>query len=152
NDRKHPLADYESFKLLDNGYAKDKFQVYFTDSIVDGADPATFISHEYADARDKNYCYSGRRRLDIKDCGSYTLLQGWYSKDKFFVYYKGDIVVNADPGSIDFITGSVWVRDNKSYFYEGKQVNFVDYNSFQYLDYNYAKDKNNVYYNNEIIE
>src|SRR5690606_6145042 len=90
--------------------------------------------------------------LNIKDPGSYTLLQGWYSKDKFFVYYKGDIVVNADPGSIDFITGSVWVRDNKSYFYEGKQVNFVDYNSFQYLDYNYAKDKNNVYYNNEIIE
>lgn len=44
--KKYPLADYETFEKIGNGYAKDKIQVYFQDSIVIGADPKTFKAIE----------------------------------------------------------------------------------------------------------
>lgn len=56
------IADYESFHPINakeySGYfAVDKYQVYFMDTIVVGADPATFQEVEYFRGKDKDRTY-----------------------------------------------------------------------------------------------
>ena len=150
--KKYPLADYETFDKIGNGYAKDKLKVYFEDSVVVGADPKTFKAIEYAYGQDKNAKFKGHYKLNIKDPNSFEVLQFGFTKDKFHVYDKDSLVEGADPATFEFITGSMWAKDKKSYFYKGKLVSYVDYGSFRYLDYNYAVDKNNVYYDDQIIK
>ncbi len=150
--KKCPLRDYESFLKIGNGYAKDKFQVYFQDSIVTYADPLTFRTQEFPYGQDKNNRYDGVKKLNIKDPDSFESLQFGFTKDKFNVYNNGNIVEDADPATFEFITGSMWAKDKKSYFFQGKAIPFIDYNSFRYLDYHYAIDKNNVYYDDQIIK
>ncbi len=150
--KKYPLADYETFEKIGNGYAKDKLQVYFEDSIVVGADSKTFKAIEYAYGQDKNAKYKGRHRLNIKDPNSFEVLQFGFTKDKFNVYQNDRIVEGADPVTFEFITGSMWAKDKKSYFYKGNLIAYIDYPTFRYLDYHYAIDKNNVYYDDQIIK
>lgn len=149
--RKHPLADYDSFVNLGNGYAKDKFKAYFRDSVVVGADPATFKVIEYAYAQDRYSKYQGSKKLNIKDPDSYQIIQGGYTKDKLNVYSDNKIIPGADPATFDVIDWE-WERDKSSCFYQGKPMPKVDRKTFVILQDNYAKDKNCVYYYDQVVE
>jgi hypothetical protein len=74
-----------------------------------------------------------------------------FRKDKNYVYSNDTIIEGADPNTFEIVNWE-WAKDNKSYFFKGKRVPYIDYATFKYLDYNYAIDKNNVYYDDEIIE
>ena len=150
--KKYPLADYETFTYIKNGYAKDKLQVYFEDSVVIGADAKTFKSIDYAYGQDKYGKFKRCHKLNIKDPNTFEILQFGFTKDKYHVYDNDTIVKGADPATFEFITGSMWAKDKASYFYKGKRVGEVDYTTFRYLDYHYAIDKNHVYYNDQIIK
>lgn len=65
------IADYYSFEVVNHDYARDKVQVYYHDSILNEADPATMKSIEYFDQE--------------------------FAKDKYHVFYRGKIVEGADP-------------------------------------------------------
>jgi hypothetical protein len=54
---RYPLRESYSFELLDGGYAKDKYQVYFFGVIVKEADPSTFKVSGVGKAKDKNHCF-----------------------------------------------------------------------------------------------
>lgn len=62
------IADYDSFDnvpqkpekkgdVLSGFYAKDKYQVYYRDTIVPGADPETFVEIAWEKGQDKNRKY-----------------------------------------------------------------------------------------------
>ncbi|MEK7595012.1 MAG: DKNYY domain-containing protein [Patescibacteria group bacterium] len=72
-----PNSDSCTFELIGyktqyewSGYAKDKNQVYYHDSIVEGADPSTFQAKEPESGIyggfDKNFQYEGRYRIQNK--------------------------------------------------------------------------------------
>ena len=65
------IADYQSFEVVNHDYARDNVQVYYHDSILNEADPATMKSIEYFDQE--------------------------FAKDKYHVFYRGKIVEGADP-------------------------------------------------------
>lgn len=65
------IADYQSFEVVNHDYARDKVQVYYHDSILNEADPATMKSIEYFDQE--------------------------FAKDKYHVFYRGKIIEGADP-------------------------------------------------------
>lgn len=60
-DKKLPIADLSSFKVLGHGYAIDHEHVYYKTKIVQQADPNSFKIYPHgfgdADAEDKNNKY-----------------------------------------------------------------------------------------------
>jgi hypothetical protein len=63
---KVPIKDYESFKILDDDcfFAKDKYQVYKREKVLDEVDAETFVFIERCIGRDKFGCHNGNERCD----------------------------------------------------------------------------------------
>lgn len=93
-------ADVETFKVLDDLYAKDKDHVFFNATIIPDADPKTFKVFEWK----KEYGNKGEGtgsfwRVEVKgfDPENMKLLKKGYARDINHVYKDGNIVEGADP-------------------------------------------------------
>lgn len=71
-ETKVPVKDYETFEILDEDcfFAKDKFQVYRRDKVLDGVDAETFRFLELCVGQDKFGCHNGERRVDCPNKNS----------------------------------------------------------------------------------
>lgn len=65
-DKKVPIKDYESFEILDEDcfFAKDKFQVYKQDKVLEAVDAETFRFLQRCVGQDKSGCHNGYERCD----------------------------------------------------------------------------------------
>lgn len=124
-------ADAATFTALNEHYAKDKTQVYYCDeyresqtyfttknktiNILNGADPNTIRVIDEDYAVDQKQGYFLGYAFNVKDVTTFTAIHRYFSKDKFNVYYNTQLV----PG--------------------------LDGESFELINNNYAKDKNNYY-------
>ncbi len=122
-------ADVESFEVLNNGYcdncyAKDKNNIYFSIHALENVDYDSFevINERYA--RDKDYVYDGDKKLEFVDVESFEVLvyegDNRYLKDKNNIYWQ------------KYSTGNLLILED------------VDVESFEVLNEQYTKDKNNV--------
>ena len=162
-------ADLVSFTSIGDLYAKDKNHVYyyygFKDrvKIVNGADPASFnhLRHDYA--KDKNLVFYNGKIFEGADSPSFSA-SNVYAKDKNHVYDHGQIVEGADPASFvelkptgKYINPLVMYAKNKNqvYYYNTdtgtKVIKSADPNSIVFLGLEYAKDKNHVYFEGNIL-
>ena len=163
-------ADPVSFDSMGGLYAKDKNHIYYyygledKVKIVNKADPASFnyLRHDYA--KDKNYVYYDGNILEGSDTLSF-LAYSVYAKDKNHVYDHGQIVKEADPASfvelkpIGKYTNPLvmYAKDKKHVYYYStdggtKIVGPADPNSIIFLGLEYAKDKNYVYIEGNLLE
>src|SRR5690606_8827616 len=64
--RKMPVQDYDSFEILDDDcfFAKDKFQVFRHDKVLEGVDAASFRFLQICVGQDKYGCHNGYERCD----------------------------------------------------------------------------------------
>ena len=71
-DKKVPIKDYESFEILDEDcfFAKDKFQVYKGDKVLEGVDAETFRFLQRCVGQDKFGCHNVNRRCDCPNKNS----------------------------------------------------------------------------------
>lgn len=147
-----------------SGYVKDKNSVLYQGLRIEGADPATFGLIGYGVfAHDKNFVYGTMaKKLTWIDASTFKIVSSGYFKDKNAVYYgEGKVVEDADPATFTDLGGyhfkdknSVW----KAYYSdEGGSVGPLsliknaDADTFQFVKYSYARDKNFAYYYGEVI-
>ena len=122
-------VDLGTFKVLNDKYAKDVKNVYF----------------------------SGNKSFEDVDAGTFEVLLADYSKDKNNVYSpeNGWIqrVSGANPKTIK-VLNQFYLKDDKNVFFNDKKILGADANSFIALDKEngYAKDKNTVYYFGQKVE
>ena len=122
-------VDLGTFKVLNDKYAKDVKNVYF----------------------------SGNKSFEDVDSGTFEVLPADYSKDKNNVYSpeNGWIqkVNGANPKTIK-VLNQFYLKDDKNVFFNDKKILGADANSFIALDKEngYAKDKNTVYYFGQKVE
>ena len=122
-------VDLNTFKILNDRYAKDDKSVYF----------------------------SGNKSYEDVDSKTFEVLPNYYSKDKNNVYRPINEWIRkingANPKTIKAL-GYFYSKDDKNVFYGSDKVLNADVNSFVVLegDHSYAKDKNSVYYSGEKIE
>ena len=122
-------VDLGTFKVLNDKYAKDVKNVYF----------------------------SGNKSFEDVDVGTFEVLPADYSKDKNNVYSpeNGWIqrVNGANPKTIK-VLNQFYLKDDKNVFFNDKKILGADANSFIALDKEngYAKDKNTVYYFGQKVE
>jgi len=122
-------VDLGTFKVLNDKYAKDVKNVYF----------------------------SGNKSFEDVDAGTFEVLPEDYSKDKNNVYSpeNGWIqrVNGANPKTIK-VLNQFYLKDDKNVFFNDEKILGADANSFIALDKEngYAKDKNSVYYFGQKVE
>ena len=136
-------ANPKTFEIVDDYFARDDKNVYILGYKVDGIDPKTFETLNYEMIKDKNGVYFleniseenenseiKTRKLNLKglDLRSFKKVDDsdYYFKDKNSIYYE-------DSGNLH-------------------KIESADLKTFKDLDYNFAKDKNNIYYKNKKLD
>jgi hypothetical protein len=78
-----------------------------------------------------------------------------FAKDKVYVYYMGDIIVDANTKKFQVLNdgyyGDDYSKDDKHVFHEAKILEGIDPITFQTLDDLYAKDKNSVFFEGKCL-
>jgi len=154
-----PIADLETFEGMTHDFAKDKNQIYSDGLILDGADRETFDVLPYGYAIDKNNIYAHGKIIPELDAGTFEIINSHFMRDEtklLFGGYDYDLYLpDMDPNS--YKTHDVWTRlvtDEDTFYYVGRGsrgINYygskiIDPSTFEQVNYKYAKDKNHVYY------
>lgn len=144
-------------KVRKEWYSKDSNYVYYYRNILSSADINSFEILNDAYAKDKNNAYCYGQIINKVDVKTFTALEKWYvyAKDKNNVFYWEDILFYADSITFSVVwcdnSWRCYAKDKDLIFYWKKILDFADVNSFVYLWNNYTKDKNNAYYNWDIL-
>ena len=155
-------ADPDTFVVLDLPYAKDKMQVYRLGGVLQNADPATFTiikdsGNKYS--KDKNHVYILGQLIPGVDPTTFELLDlEVFAKDKNNVYRHGIVLTNVDASTFEYL-GSLAKDKNHVYRQSSKYAPTTleiipegDADSLKKLEGSYYIDKNNVYWNSQIIQ
>ena len=159
-----PEIDLKTLQPIENysEYSKDKNNVYYNFKKIEDADVKTFESEGYSIGKDKTGVYYGTHKVSGVDVNSLEVLKNDFFKDKNNIYYKNKKIENFKPKNFEVIDYSL-VKQNEDLYYftedENDNTKFVllesknvDIDTFQILDEDYAKDKNNAYYKGEIFK
>ena len=120
------VQDLNSFEVIDQGYSKDKYNIYYAGTPIYDVDKSTFQ----------------------------IIMPDYYAKDKNNVYSGSDKIKDANPDTIK-ILNQVYLKDDKNVFLNfGQKIKNVDAATFEVMEENasYGKDKNNVYYLGEKLK
>lgn len=73
------------------------------------------------------------------------------AKTNDHVYFKNKIVADFDASTYEYFNPT-YSKDSKGvYLYSSELINIADTNSFEAIDFNTAKDDNNVYFQGEVV-
>ena len=152
-------VDLNTFKILNDKYAKDDKSVYFLgNKSFEDVDSKTFevLPNNYS--KDKNNVYSPINEWIQKINGAnpktIKVLSQYYSKDDKNAFYNSDKILNADVNSfvvLDKENG--YAKDKNSVYYFGKKIEGANSKTFKIIsDGMYSKDDENVYVAGEIVK
>ena len=166
------------FKDKDSVYALFYSKRYYEKSCDLETDSSTFLvdlrEFKNADAdsfeilskylyRDKNrvYYHNGAQVSVIERAvpNSFKILEWPYSKDLKNVYYYTSVLEGADPNKFEVLCSecvSRWTsgygKDQKTVWHGPFPISDSDPDTFEVLNAHYARDKNNFYFNGEIVK
>ena len=152
-------VDLNTFKTLNDKYAKDDKSVYFLgNKSFEDVDIKTFevLPNNYS--KDKNNVYSPINEWIQKINGAnpktIKVLSQYYSKDDKNVFYDSDKILNADINSFVVLEGDhSHAKDKNSVYYSGEKIEGANPKTFKIIsDGMYSKDDKNVYVAREIVK
>ena len=152
-------VDLNTFKILNDKYAKDNKSVYFLgNKSFEDVDSKTFevLPNNYS--KDKNNVYSPINEWIQKINGAnpktIKVLSQYYSKDDKNVFYNSDKILNADINSFVVLEGDhSHAKDKNSVYYSGEKIEGANPKTFKIIsDGMYSKDDKNVYATVDIIK
>ena len=152
-------VDLNTFKILDDKYAKDSKSVYFLgNKSFEDVDIKTFevLPNNYS--KDKNNVYrpinEWIRKINGANPKTIKVLSQYYSKDDKNVFYDSDKILNADVNSFVVLEGDhSHAKDKNSVYYSGEKIEGANPKTFKIIsDGMYSKDDRNVYAAADIIK
>jgi hypothetical protein len=153
--------DYKTFiRLSWRDYTKDKNHIYFENMKINGIDKESFEVIDAPYSKDKNYIYYRTERVDNADIDSFEIIEDSkfydndYYKDKNYVFFRGKSLAGVNPSEFKRLGKyTYYYSDGTHLYYGGKRMDHIDYKTFVIYDgIGYSKDKNNVYYEDKIVE
>lgn len=148
---------------INDDFSHDEKAVYWLNQYrildVDPASFHTFFRHYAVDAQGvymSGYETNGSKRvlykLDGADVGTFEYLDGWYAKDRFRVFYKGEPIPGVDSRTFQTVSKeySGYAKDAQWVYENGVKRDDRDATSFRTMGnasyFNiYTADKNGVY-------
>ena len=157
-------ANPKTFELIDN-FGKDDKNVYFLDKKLKGIDAKTFEEISFNIVKDKNGLHillnsddSGIKTRNLKisglDLKTFKKLENGYYKDKNNIYYNLDnnlyTIKNADLATFEVLnspySSSIYfAKDKNNVYYQNKKINGIVADGFEQIQSNFIKDKNRLY-------
>ena len=154
-------ADASSFTTIKNNIniylGKDKNHVFKAASLLEHAAPNTFKQIDGYYWKDKNYVYLLQFgctdcRIKSADPETFTTIKQFHwAKDKNNVYFKFKKLSAASTKSFVAIDAD-WGKDDKFYYYHDLRLDSLHYNSAKIVGSYYIKDKNHVFFKNELVK
>ncbi|WP_077927000.1 DKNYY domain-containing protein [Wohlfahrtiimonas populi] len=103
--------------------------------------------------RINNTAYLSSYSIQNIDSPSFSLIDQFYAKDKYHIYYDAVPIEGIDVKSFQLINSTAKLsKDKNSVFYDTKKIMDADVNSFEHILGYYAKDKNHIYFGDKKIE
>lgn len=158
-------ANLKTFEIMDGNFARDDKNLYIFEYKVDGIDPKTFEALNYEMIKDKNGVYFleniseenenseiKTKKLNLKglDLRSFKKVDNsdYYFKDKNSIYYEdsGNLhkIENADLKTFKDLDYN-FAKDKNNIYYKNKKLDGIDAASFEKIEFNFIKDKNGLY-------
>ena len=152
-------VDLNTFKILNDKYAKDSKSVYFLgNKSFEDVDIKTFEVLPDNYSKDKNNVYSPInewiRKINGANPKTIKVLNEYYSKDDKNVFYDSDKILNADVNSFVVLEGDhSHAKDKNTVYYSGEKIEGANVKTFKVIsDGSYSKDDKNVYAGLEIVK
>ena len=157
-------ANPKTFELIDN-FGKDDKNVYFLDKKLKGIDAKTFEEISFNIVKDKNGLHillnsddSGIKTRNLKisglDLKTFKKLENGYYKDKNNIYYNLDnnlyTIKNPDLATFEVLnspySSSIYfAKDKNNVYYQNKKIDGLVADSFEQIQSNFIKDRNGIY-------
>ncbi len=158
-------ADPKTFEIINGNFARDDKNLYIFGYKLDGIDPKTFETLNYEMIKDKNGVYFleniseenenseiKTKKLNLKglDLRSFKKVNDsdYYFKDKNSIYYEdsGNLhkIENADLKTFKDLDYN-FAKDKNNIYYKNKKLDGIDAASFEKIEFNFIKDKNRLY-------
>ncbi|HAV64877.1 MAG TPA: hypothetical protein DCY13_21220 [Verrucomicrobiales bacterium] len=154
-------ADAASFKRLLGPWARDKRKVYWASRACSGADAGSFEPLNIIYGRDKCAVFNQTSVLKGADRYTFEALDAgvddtgdiWqiyhptvgYGRDASRVYFAGQSVRDADPGTFVSL-GNRFGRDKNHIYFEGRKLKGADLKTWRHWAGNLSLDSQFVYY------
>ena len=152
-------VDLGTFKVLNDKYAKDVKNVYFSgNKSFEDVDAGTFEVLPADYSKDKNNVYSPEngwiQRVNGANPKTIKVLNQFYLKDDKNVFFNDEKILGADANSfIALDKENGYAKDKNSVYYFGQKVEGANPKTFEVIsDGEYSKDDKNVYASGEIIK
>ena len=157
-------ANPKTFELIDN-FGKDDKNVYFLDKKLKGIDAKTFEEISFNIVKDKNGLHillnsddSGIKTRNLKisglDLKTFKKLENGYYKDKNNIYYNLDnnlyTIKNPDLATFEVLnspySSSIYfAKDKNNVYYQNKKIDGLVADGFEQIQSNFIKDRNGIY-------
>ena len=157
-------ANPKTFELIHN-FGKDDKNVYFLDKKLKGIDAKTFEEISFSIVKDKNGLHillnsddSGIKTRNLKisglDLKTFKKLENGYYKDKNNIYYDLDnnlsAIKNADLATFEVLnspySSSIYfAKDKNNVYYQNKKIDGLVADGFEQIQSNFIKDRNGIY-------
>ena len=157
--------DLNTFKIINNLYAKDKFTVYRGDSDIKFSDPKSFEPLELGFSKDKNNVYKYKNIVKDIDSNTFVIffnqknnfLYGYiFFRDKNGIYASSNVYDNLGTycqlhkSNVDLKSFNIlkdgYVEYNGKIYYGCNKIEEADKDTFTALELGFSKDKKNIYY------
>ena len=152
-------VDLGTFKVLNDKYAKDVKNVYFSgNKSFEDVDAGTFEVLPADYSKDKNNVYSPEngwiQRVNGANPKTIKVLNQFYLKDDKNVFFNDEKILGADANSfIALDKENGYAKDKNSVYYFGQKVEGANAKTFEVIsDGEYSKDDKNVYSSGEVIK
>ena len=159
-------ADVNSFRLLNNYYAKDTNRIYFygyhdkanNDIHEISCNNLTFSLLEYPYAKDNESAYYVYTKIAGSDGGSFLVVGNDFSKDKSNVYFRLKVLKGADAATFMIIPQEAtlddinYAKDKDHIFYNDKMFGQLEMASFKALGLGYSTDGRHIYFHTSIVK
>ena len=147
-------ADAATFTALDSTYAKDSDTVFLDGVPLAEADAASFeLLDEPNYSRDARHVFV-RDRVLTEDVDHFTL-DGGFARDSLHVYGSGGEVLSDDPEhfvEISHDDGYLFTKDSTVVSVSGNAIKGADPATFEVLRGAYAKDAEETYYFDQVVD
>ncbi|MFC1615927.1 DKNYY domain-containing protein, partial [Patescibacteria group bacterium] len=147
-------ADYDTFIPLQGGftYAKDINNVYKFGEIINGADPETIEIINENFTKDQNHVFWDIKMISGVDLNSFEPINSAISQDSSNIYCE-DGILTTDVENYQFVTENTgYATDSINVYFWCTQLENSDSSTFEVVINDFAKDKNNIYYQGFIID
>ena len=152
-------VDLGTFKVLNDKYAKDVKNVYFSgNKSFEDVDAGTFEVLPADYSKDENNVYSPEngwiQRVNGANPKTIKVLNQFYLKDDKNVFFNDEKILGADANSfIALDKENGYAKDKNSVYYFGQKVEGANPKTFEVIsDGEYSKDDKNVYASGEVIK